>query len=832
MLLSKMNLRVRLLVGFLIPATLTILAGGGGIFALRSIHRNMANTAEDVSANIKEQVSQSNYIIELRKLTDIIDSAENSDDIQKAATSVAGLLDMNIAEAGSIHSAVQEYLMLKEKHLAASENLMQFRRTSTQQLEQVNMHVAEIVDDIKFEALLAMEDALGQAQKDSAQSGKELSEAFEKISALSGHSLSQTKAAFSVRSSAHELNSVLKDVFMSTDSAVVDYSANQVDAIFSSAMTELEVMEGIETASAMSKVFGKAKALVPVLLENKKKQLAADSSTDSISEDNNANLKELAEITLEINKLSLQTVDDINFESMIAIEDATNAFKNKLIKNNQDVEKGYQTISSVTNNTIDQISAALNVSVSARALDAEIKEVLLCSEIERVDYLNNEIQTLCANINEKLGAISKNTKAGEVMVMMEQVKQLTDELLAGKKDTILAVNGLNEKNMLLAQDIKKINGVILASADGLKANVNEKLAGGGQIIKKWTTVLLSLSLSAFVAAIIIGIVVSQVLSKTLTRTISFLSESAEYINNASMQVSTASQSLAEGATEQAAGLEETSSSLEEMSAMTRQSADHAGQANILASGARNSAQKGSEAMNRMSGAIHDIQKSSDETAKIIKVIDEIAFQTNLLALNAAVEAARAGEAGKGFAVVAEEVRNLAMRSAEAAKNTSMLIEESVKNSRNGVEISSEVGQVLEEIVTSVSKTSDLVGEIAAGSQEQSQGIDQVNTAVSQMDKVTQQNAANAEESASASEELSSQAESMQSIVHDLIVLVHGVRNRNNGSVNSQSESLSESNPLTLNDQAFHQIAKSDPAAEPTPVAVKQEIPFDDDFNDF
>ena len=239
---------------------------------------------------------------------------------------------------------------------------------------------------------------------------------------------------------------------------------------------------------------------------------------------------------------------------------------------------------------------------------------------------------------------------------------------------------------------------------------------------------------------------------------------AEQVASASVQVSIGGQSLSQGASDQASSLEEISSSLQEMSSMTKQNTLNAREAKGVAEHASGSADKGVESMSRMSSAINKIKSSSDSTAKIVKTIDEIAFQTNLLALNAAVEAARAGDAGKGFAVVAEEVRNLAMRSAEAAKNTANLIEDAVKNSENGVAINVEVLKNFQEISERTNKVSQVVAEIAAASEQQDQGISELNRAVEHLNQVTQQNAANAEESASAAEEMSSQSEEMRSMV--------------------------------------------------------------------
>jgi methyl-accepting chemotaxis protein len=274
-------------------------------------------------------------------------------------------------------------------------------------------------------------------------------------------------------------------------------------------------------------------------------------------------------------------------------------------------------------------------------------------------------------------------------------------------------------------------------------------------------------------ALTLGIILSRSIIKPVNRVISGLTEASEQVSAAAGEVSAASQILAEGSSQQAASIEETSASLEEISSMTRQNASNAGQADSLMKQASQVVNKANASMSQLTTSMQEISKASEETSKIIKTIDEIAFQTNLLALNAAVEAARAGESGAGFAVVADEVRNLAMRAANAAKNTAVLLESTVKKVTDGTALVKTTNDAFKEVVGSTAKIGELVGEIAAASTEQSQGIEQVNIAVTEMDKVTQQNAATAEESAAASEELNAQAEEMRSFVADLAAIVGG-----------------------------------------------------------
>jgi methyl-accepting chemotaxis protein len=411
------------------------------------------------------------------------------------------------------------------------------------------------------------------------------------------------------------------------------------------------------------------------------------------------------------------------------------------------------------------------------------------SQLLRDPKILSEAMAKFIEMENQLNSIQKKTTDTNNIGQLDDVRMAATDYKSqmGKMLTTFQRLSALEKQRQTAE-----NTVLQAAMVSANTGIDEAGKRAGQVDQ-----VLARSIFLLFMGICVGAVLSLALSMFITRSITRplagyidnLRESAVEVTQASDKLSAESQGMAQGATEQAAALEETSSSLEEMASMSRQNADNASQANVLSGEAAKTLHNAGTTIENLISAMQGVSKASEDTAKILKSIDEIAFQTNLLALNAAVEAARAGEAGAGFAVVADEVRNLAQRAAQSAKDTAVLIEDTIAKVKLGSTLVSETSENFSELATSTEKVINFVAEISGASEEQAQGAQQINKAIAEVDKVVQQNAANAQEGAGASQLLKAQANQLSTVVSGLVSMVNGVRHQEAETEEAQESDL-------------------------------------------
>jgi len=401
-----------------------------------------------------------------------------------------------------------------------------------------------------------------------------------------------------------------------------------------------------------------------------------------------------------------------------------------------------------------------DMQVNSKLLFGMIKAYLLRS----TDQNWSKVQELNENFKKAFEIWYEKIKASEqLQAVSKEIKSTFEEI---KKTA-----ELHRENVLLQQKIssqmaESVNTIVRISSSMRESHV--------QLLQKSVGKSKSTIVGLGAIAIVVGIIYGSITIRKITRKIRSLADEigiASYeVLEASNEVSKTSQSLAEGASEQAASIQESSSTLEELSSMSMGNSEKAKIALREMEETKKLVEKIDLQMRELSNAIDLIKQTSQETEKIIKTIDEIAFQTNLLALNAAVEAARAGEAGAGFAVVADEVRNLAMKAAESAKLTAKLIGDTIGAVGRGTEITGATQGIFKENLKTTQRVFDLIQEIALASDEQARGVEQISKAISEMDKVVQQTAASAEESASMASEMRAKAEVVEKQVQELKAL--------------------------------------------------------------
>jgi len=456
------------------------------------------------------------------------------------------------------------------------------------------------------------------------------------------------------------------------------------------------------------------------------------------------------------------------------------------------------------------LSAIKNVATQVAMVGRQTRGALIYTDQAAIEKERDKVQTYFGQVDDEMKTVEGTYVTDKGKELVAELKQQLPAYRAICTEVIrLSLNKDRQSAMTELQKAipvgDRINALVKDATVMKETFAQQAFETSARSYQSARTLMTAIMIGAFLMSIVLGYVVAKLIANPLYKTVDVLQGvasgdltrsldvstadevgmmakalntavggmrdalrevrgSADSLATASQQLAASSEELSSGSQEQASSLEETSASLEEITQSVKQNADSAKQANQLATAARDTAEKGGQVVSSAVTAMGEINTSTKKIADIITTIDEIAFQTNLLALNAAVEAARAGEQGRGFAVVAAEVRSLAQRSATAAKEIKALIQDSVRKVEAGSDMVNQSGNVLLEIVSSVKRVTDIVGEIAAASREQSSGVEQVAKAVSQMDQVTQQNASQTEELSATAQSLSAGADQLQGLV--------------------------------------------------------------------
>lgn len=647
---------------------------------------------------------------------------------------------------------------VKNNSQSFPKKLNEYKKQYQAKINEIQALSTKLVDDIDFDSMIAIDESITNIQSN-----------IQKISSESEKNLKTVSNALSLRANCFKLDSQLINALSTEDSAFLKYQTNIISEIFTLINKTINELPKNETTQNLLSAIETFQKISSDILKLKSELLSTRNITISklikdLEDFEKKNHQSLTQMT----KLAMSIVDNIEFDSTILIEDATTS-----------TQDNFKNMSGTVTSALGTVKSALSIRSLCSVLDSKFKDAIFSKDLAFINYTKEQIHTVIAKINNTIENLAKSDTA-KITDVLKPLSELMKKLFSDINTLRSSEKNLSNSLTKINDHMEKINTFIIDASKSAKSEADDTLTKSKKLIRKSSLVLIIFGSIAFFLSILAGITIARSIFKPIGRIIDVLNDSSREVSTSAHHVSSASLNLAEGAEKQNYLLKTTASPLSTIATNSQQCVSNTENAGQFMKDVMSLIMQAQKDMDTLNESMNTMVQASEETFKVIKIIDEIAFQTNLLALNAAVEAARAGEKGAGFAIVAEEVRNLAMRSTEAAKNTSDMIGSTVSTIKESSEVVISTKELFEKIAFKTKSISTVVEEMVLTFNDVSSGIEEVATGIDDVERIVHMTAENAQETASVSEEMNAQAENMKEVVDNLVVLIYGANsNKNN-----------------------------------------------------
>jgi len=762
---SSSSLQWRILCTLLLCVLIGGAAAAVGLFALDRTRSDMDAAAARVSTLIEAQNDRSERLASDRQWARAIDLAENPDQLHAI---VGELKDDQTSEA-----ILRQLIDRKQAQFATRAKLEALREELDRALAGMTGAIGEAGDQATRRADASV-DASRQAIVAGLGAGETaISTGLAHLARSTDQAVSTTVPPLALRLHCYRIKALIGEILLASEPTSTDTTIIEIHKVLAAAGQLIASLPHDQAKTARA-ALGQTRTIAGELAKTRMLLLAAQ---DFDGEDEAQLHQKLATQTAAAHtalaaadKAAEQLAQTLRAHSAVAIRESMDQARNASAQNAAALAKDLKVLSDATDRAARTTALALALRATTHRLASLLKDALLVTAEPDIAPRHARITETLKTVETALAQLAAPI---ETQAAVKTLGELLDRTVGAKRDALAADCALAGAVSAGHESAGQQDSRSLAQAAQSKGEVEQTLAAGTETLEQHRIVQLWAAVGGLMVTVALGVFVSRSIARPLRRVVGHLTCNANGTARGAALLARSSEALAHGASLQAEGSAAANGSIGEMTSLVATSAQSAEQARDLSAQAGTQVGVGTEAMGRMAAAIDEMKASSDETAKIVKTIDEIAFQTNLLALNASVEAARAGEAGKGFAVVADEVRNLAQRSAQAAQNIGQMIQASVDNADNGVTIAREVSAVLARLAEGNQQVNDLVSEMAHASATQSQGIAEISHAVSNVDRVTRDSAGSNEESAAAAEHVSARARQLIAIVAEVRQLVDG-----------------------------------------------------------